>query len=81
MFKRLTCLFKKHQWLCDQMILIDPDGNAEVDHTHECLRCGKIKVFPTKTLDTEIGLMLRDAIKPQTTTVAVDDGDKPKFLH
>jgi hypothetical protein len=76
----LKCRIRGHKTLCSQVITLDPEGVAELDHTHQCVKCSKTTVFPLETLDSEIALMLRNLVGPQNMAVSMDT-DPPTYIH
>lgn len=80
MLKRIQCLFRGHKTLCSQVITLMPEGTADLDHTHECVKCGKARIFPVEQLDTEMVAMLQRLVGPQNVAVSMDT-DPPNYIH
>ena len=80
MFNKLKCRFNGHRMLCQQVITLDPEGHADLDHTHECIACGKVKTFERETLSDEMVAMLQSLVAPQRTSVRMDV-DPPTYIH
>lgn len=66
--------------ICAQIVTITPDGEGERDHTHECVYCGKIKIFPTEELPEALVAMLQRLVNAQQMGASIQD-DPPTYIH
>ena len=85
MFKRLKCRIRGHRFVCDQIINLNPDGTGNIDHTHQCMACGKVKQFPSEPLEDEFLLMLHDLMGPSKVGRGMDytpvEAPKKQYLN
>ena len=53
--KRITCLLKRHVEMCVQTMILK---EQIVEHSHNCLRCGRLEVLlPSNMTDEMIGIL------------------------
>jgi len=80
MLTRIKCKIRGHEMACNTVITLDPEGFADVDHTHTCGRCGGIRFYPREELPAEMVSMLQGLMAPQKHRVTFD-ADPPSYIH
>lgn len=75
--KRLLCILKGHQNICQTRYVLAPSLNVVV-HYHTCVRCAQVVKFDDEPMDSELMLMLQALHASNADSPASLDATPPK---